>query len=628
MDRSWIDFYDEEMKFPVNVPAYTMYEMLKRTAEAFPKKNAVTFQGTHITFSELLYEVDSFAEAMNDCNIGAGTVVTVCLPNIPQAVVSVYAINKLGAIANMVHPKTPAPELKRSMELTSSECLLILDALMPKSREMLDEMKPGLVIVCAIGDYLSAPKKLAFHLAKGRKIPKYPKDSFYIAYSDLIHHGDLIIHGKLEDDYDWKDPFSDRKEEEKPVYIRPIEPDDPAVYLHSGGTTGSPKIITLSSANMNYLASLGPHIICLPDPFAHPEKYPDMTMVAILPLFHGFGLCMCMHCMVVNAINILLVPVFKPDELGKIIRKEKPQLIAAVPTLYEGMMKSKKLSHMKLGFLKACYAGGDTLPMDLKKRFEEFVAERGSHISLREGYGLTETVTVCAVNPEKNCRDGSVGLPLPGIDMQIVRTGTNEEAPIGEKGEICIAGPTVMLGYLNDPEATDLAIHVHEDGRRWVHTGDLGYRDKDGFFYFEQRLKRIIKVSGVPVFPTQIEKTLCQHEAVEFACAIAIPHPYRLHVVKAFIVLKDTTADEKTKEKVISELQEICKRELISYACPVEYEFRSEFPLTRLGKIDYRALEDEIAGKETAPEEAPLTEELPKEGSPAEEKKEESDPDA
>jgi Acyl-CoA synthetases (AMP-forming)/AMP-acid ligases II len=150
-----------------------------------------------------------------------------------------------------------------------------------------------------------------------------------------------------------------------------------------------------------------------------------------------------------------------------------------------------------------------------------------------------------------------------------------------------------MLGYLNDPEATDLAIHVHEDGRRWVHSGDLGYRDDDGFFYFEQRIKRIIKVSGVPVFPTQIEKTLCQHEAVEFACAVAIPHPYRLHVVKAFIVLNDKTADDKTKEKVKTELQEICKRDLISYACPVEYEFRSELPLTRLGKIDYRTLEKE-----------------------------------
>ncbi|MBR5936854.1 MAG: acyl--CoA ligase [Clostridiales bacterium] len=594
MDRSWMDFYDEEMTGEVDLPDFTLYEMLLRTATVFPKKNAVTFEGTHITFSELLFEVDSFADALTDCNVGTGTVVTVCLPNIPQAVVSIYAINKLGAIANMVHPKTPATELKNSMQQTGSECLLILDALLPKSREMLDEMNPGLVIVCEIGDYLSKPKALAFHFAKGRKIPKYPKDSFYISYSDLILHGDLLRSGKITGEYDWPGAFEEEKEKApKAPYVRPISPDAPAVYLHSGGTTGSPKIIMISSKNMNHLAVCGPQIIRVQDPFSDPENFPDLTMVAILPLFHGFGICMCMHCMIVNAINMLLVPIFKPDELAKIIRKEKPQLIAAVPTLYEGMMKSEKLRKMKLDFLIACFSGGDTLPMDLKKRFEEFLHERGSNISLREGYGLTETVTVCSVNPEKNCRDGSVGLPLPKIDMKVVRPGTNEEIPYGEKGEICIAGPTVMLGYLNDPEATDLAIHTHEDGRRWIHSGDMGHRDEDGYFYFDQRIKRIIKVSGVPVFPTQIEKTLSKVEEVEVSCAVAIPHPYRLHVVKAYIVLKDRTASEEKKEMVRQKLEEICESDLIPYARPVEYEFREDLPKTKIGKIDYRALEQE-----------------------------------
>ena len=229
--------------------------------------------------------------------------------------------------------------------------------------------------------------------------------------------------------------------------------------------------------------------------------------------------------------------------------------------------------------------------IDLKNRFEEFIHERGANISLREGYGLTETVTVCSVNPEKECRSGSVGLPLPGIDMKIVKVGTEEEIPNGEKGEICISGPTVMKGYLNDPEATALAIHVHADGRQWIHSGDLGHRDEDGFFYFDQRIKRIIKVSGVPVFPTQIEKTLTKVEDVESACAIAIPHPYRLHVVKAYIVLKDRAATEEKKELVRQKMEEICKSDLIPYARPVEYEFREDLPKTKIGKIDYRALE-------------------------------------
>ena len=594
MDRSWMNHYDEEMTGLPELPDATIYEILLRTAGEYPKRSAVTFEGTRITYSELLSEVDTLADALTDCNVGVGTVVTVCLPNIPQAVIAIYALNKIGAIANMVHPKTPANELRSCMKDTGSECLFILDAFLPKCREMLDELNPGLVVVCQIQDYLPLPKSLAFKFTKGRKIEKIPKDNFYISFSDLILHGDLLRSGKITGEYDWPGAFEDEKEKEpKAPYIRPIGPDDPAVYLHSGGTTGAPKIAVITSTNMNLPAMLGPQIIRVPDPFTDKEHFPEITMVAILPLFHGFGICMCMHCMIACAINMLLVPVFRPDELAKIIRKEKPQLIAAVPTLYEGMMKSEKLRKMKLDFLVACFSGGDTLPMDLKNRFEEFIHARGANISLREGYGLTETLTVCAVNPEKDCRSGSVGLPLPGIDMQIVRTGTDEEVPIGEKGEICISGPTVMKGYLNDPEATDMAIHVHADGKRWIHSGDLGHRDEDGYFYFDQRIKRIIKVSGVPVFPTQIEKTLSKVEEVEASCAVAIPHPYRLHVVKAYIVLKDRSASEEKKEMVRQKMEEICKTDLIPYARPVEYEFREDLPKTKIGKIDYRALEQE-----------------------------------
>lgn len=654
MDRSWTAHYDDEMSGWTEKPDLTLYEMLLRTAGVFPKRPAVTFEGTRITYEELVYEVDAFATALRDCNIGVGTVVTVCLPNIPQAVVAIYALNKLGGIANMVHPKTPASELRECMEQTGSECLLILDAFLPKCKDMLDELQPGLVIVCRITDYLSLAKSLAFKFATRKKIPKASQDDFYILYANLIEHGELLRQGKLNGEYDWPGPFEEENKTEEKSYVRRIGPDDPALYLHSGGTTGSPKIAVISSTNMNIPAMLGPQIIRVPDPFADPERYPQLTMVAILPLFHGFGICMCMHCMISCGINMLLVPVFKPDELSKIIRKEKPQLLAAVPTLYEGMLKSDKLQKMKLDFLIACFSGGDTLPMDLKRRFEEYIHARGAKISLREGYGLTETLTVCAVNPEKECKNGSVGLPLPGIDMQIVKPGTDEEVPVGEKGEICISGPTVMLGYLNDPEATDLAIHTHADGKKWIHSGDLGHRDEEGFFYFDQRIKRIIKVSGVPVFPTQIEKVLLSHPDVESACAVAIPHPYRLHVVKAYIVLKSTgnaasgssdpgspSAETGTKsetlpsavkarqERVQMELMDLCKKTLIPYACPMEYAFRDELPETKIGKIDYRALEQEaLRSAGAAPEEKETDNAADAPEVPAKEAPEGDDPDA
>lgn len=591
MDRSWLDQYDKEMTGEAQNPDLTLYEMLLRTTKVFPNRRAVIFEGTRITFSELLFEVDTMASALEDCNVGAGTVVTVCLPNIPQAVVAVYALNKLGAISNMVHPKTPPEELRTFMKQTDSECLLILDAFLPKCQDMLDEMNPGLVIVCSIADYLSAAKSLAFRMTKGKKIPSFPLDSFYIPYMTLIEHGEMLRKGKLNGTYDWNSAFEDVPEKKEEPYVRPISPDDPALYLHSGGTTGAPKIVVLSSTNMNMLAVVVPQIVRAPNPFEDPEHFPELTMVSVLPLFHGFGLCMGMHGMLGSAISILLVPTFKPDDLATVICKEKPQLISAVPTLYEGLLKSEKLKKAKLGFLKHCFCGGDAIPDDLRKRFETFIRERGANISLREGYGLTETVTVCAVNPEMKCRAGSVGVPLPGIDMMIVKEGTEEEAPIGEKGEICVSGQTMMLKYLNDPEATDMAIHTHSDGRRWVHSGDMGHRDADGFFYFDQRIKRIIKVSGVPVFPSMIENVLTNHREVDMACVVAIPDPYRIHVVKAYIVLRDKQATDEQKEIIRQALMASCKENLIPYACPVEYEFCTDFPKTLIGKIDYRAME-------------------------------------
>jgi len=381
-------------------------------------------------------------------------------------------------------------------------------------------------------------------------------------------------------------------------YVRPIEPGAPTVYLHSGGTTGSPKTIVLSSRNMNVLAVQGPQIVNIRDPFESGIA-PGKSMVTILPLFHGFGLCMGMHTMICNAITSILVPMFEPDSLAKVILKEKPSFLAAVPTLYEGILKSTKLKKSDLSFITCCFCGGDSLSPDLKERFEAFLHERGSAISLREGYGLTETVTVCSVNPEYKCRKESIGLPLSDILMKIVESGTEKVLPTGTQGEICVSGPTTMLGYLGDPEGTRQAIRRHSDGLNWVHTGDFGYMDPDGFFYVTQRLKRIIKVSGIPVFPSQIEAVIASVPEVSTACAIAVPDPYRIHVVKAIVVTAGID-DEEEQLKIREKIVVACRERLIPYARPVEIEFRSSLPMTLVGKIDYVTLEKEETSRREA----------------------------
>jgi long-chain acyl-CoA synthetase len=358
-------------------------------------------------------------------------------------------------------------------------------------------------------------------------------------------------------------------------------PDACAVILYSGGTTGTPKGIMLSSNNFNCLAlqtaTQGP-------------LTPGDTVLSILPVFHGFGLGVCVHTFLAGGGKCILVPRFTPQLVAGLIKKEKPQYMAGVPTLYEALLHNKTMQRTNLACLKMAYAGGDKLPASIKKRFDNLIKARGGNTELLEGYGLTESVTACIVTPKHCFRPGSAGVPLPDILAKIVATGTTRETTPGTDGELCIAGPTVMLGYLNSPEATGQTLKKHKDGLVWLHTGDICSMDTDGFIYFKLRMKRIIKVSGVSVSPVQVEEVLGNHPDITLSCAIGIPDPYKIQVVKAFVVLTDPAQSSPAKEQ---ELIEYCKQNLITWAVPVSIEFRNELPLTRIGKVAYTELEKE-----------------------------------
>lgn len=567
-EKPWVAHYDPGVMPNLEYPDLTLYEAMKRTGEQFPDAAAIAFKGLHISYGQMKEIVDLLACVLEDEGIGKKDVMTICLPNIPHAMFFFYAVNRLGSIANLVHPKMPKEELRSVLISTGSRYLVILDAFFPKHQTVLEEGLLEKVYVASVGDYLSFFMNIAFYLTRGRKIPRLPCDSRLCT---------------------WREIKEKMKGKEPCRYERKRLPTEAAVYLHSGGTTGSPKTIMLSSANLNMLAAQGPQIVNIPNPHVT-KKEPKKSMLTILPLFHGFGLTMGMHTMVFNALTSVLVPEFSAAALAAGIRKEKVSFIAAVPTLYEGMLKNKKLKNADLSFLSCCFCGGDSLSADLKKRFEAFLHDRGANISLREGYGLTETVTVCAVNPEYKSKFGSIGLPLADILMKIVEPGTEKVLPAGENGEICVCGPSVMLGYLGDPEGTKEALKMHSDGRVWVHTGDFGYMDENGYFFFVQRLKRIIKVSGVPVFPSQIEDLISSVEKVEAACVIAFPDDHRIHVAKA-LVIPDSSLTPEERNLLKNEIHRVCVERLISYARPVEIEFYDQFPMTIVGKIDYVELE-------------------------------------
>ena len=574
MHKPWLNHYDPGAKPSLSYPDLTLYEVLKRSAMVFRESPAVAFEGTHLSFTQILSQTDRLAASLAADGVAKGDIVTICLPNVPHALLFFYAVNKLGAVANMVHPKTPQEELRDIMRFTRSERIVLLDAFAPRYNDMVLEDWLRRVYVAKIGDFLSPLMKIGFYIAKGRKIKKPVSSAKWLPWKTLIHSGD-------------SSPENDK-------YQRLLTPSEAAVYLHSGGTTGAPKTVVLSSAQLNVLAAQGPQIVNIPDPHVE-KKAPDHRMLTILPLFHGFGLGMGMHTMIFNGVTAVLVPLFTPDALVKALISERVTMIAAVPTLYESMLRNKKLRNRNLHHLTNCFCGGDSLSSELKERVEAFLHTHGANIPLREGYGLTETVTVCAVNPQFACKSDSVGLPLADILMKVIDPENGHDLPIGEKGEICVHGPTTMLGYLQDPEGTAHSVRLHEDGLDWVHTGDYGYMDEDGYFYFVQRLKRIIKVSGIPVFPSRIEEVLDGVSGVSMSCAVAIPDDYKQHVVKALVV-PDTGLDPVDLPELETRIRQACEKYLFPHARPVVVEFREELPLTPVGKVDYKALEgDKVA---------------------------------
>ena len=325
---------------------------------------------------------------------------------------------------------------------------------------------------------------------------------------------------------------------------------------------------------------------------------PGQSMLAAMPMFHGFGLGVCIHTMLIAGGTCILVPRVSVESYARLLKKEQPNYIAGVPTLFEGITRNPYMHDVNLACLKGVFSGGDSLSIELKKKFDLFLQEHGATVQVREGYGTTECVTASCLTPYDMYREGSIGLPFPDTYYKIVKVGTTDEVPYGEEGEICLTGPSMMMGYVNQPEETANAMRVHPaDGCTWVHTGDLGYMDADGFVYFRQRIKRMIVTSGYNVYPSQLENIIDAHDAVQMSCVIGVPDSYRMQKVKAFIVLRQGV--EETPE-LMESIWAHCRRHIAKYAMPYEIEVRDALPKTLVGKVAYTVLEKEELEKRSA----------------------------
>jgi len=561
--RPWLRFYGDVPR-SLSYPEATLYEMVAATALRRPQAVAWDFFGATSTYRRLLAEIDRCADALASFGIGKGAPILISMPTSPQGVIAFYAANKLGAVPAMIHPLSTAPEIAHCIDASGARVALALDAFYGALAAAAPKRPLEAILLARIPDYLPLAKRIGFWLTKGRKIAPVPADP-------RVHW--------------WSETMA--RERPRAAAAR-ASTHDPAAILFSGGTTGRPKGILLS--NRNFIAE-GMQAA------AWGGVGENDSMLAILPIFHGFGLGVCVNAVLMAGGKSILVPVFDAASTARLLRSKRPSVLVGVPTLFHALANDASLARADLSCLRACFCGADSLPRPVRERFEKRVAERGGRVRLLEGYGLTEAVTAIMAMPKDEYREGSMGIPFPDMDAMLCIAGTIDEAPPGEEGELCVSGPAVMLGYLDDPEATADVLRVHADGRIWLHTGDLARRDKDGFFYFVLRIKRMIKSSGFNVYPTQVEEVLCRHPAVQEACVIGVPDPAQVERVKAYVVLKEPSQEgEDMKQSLISH----CREHLIKWSCPREIEFRRELPRTRVGKSDYRALMREQAGRTPA----------------------------
>ncbi len=550
---TWCRFYGG-VPPSLEYPECTVYEAVRAIAERCPDAVALEFLGVTTTYHELGRQIEQAARALAALGLAAGDRLLIAMPTSPQAVVAYYAANSLGAVPAMVHPLSTAAEVEGFARLSRARFALTLDALYGRFTRSLDTGTLQTLVLTRLSDALPPLKRLAFWLARGRRIPKVPFDERVRWWAGLLA----------------------RSHPAPPPHVRDIHA--PSTILFSGGTTGAPKGIMLSDRN---LVSNG----------LQTARWVGMReghrVLAALPLFHGFGLSTLVNAPLMSGCRVILVPEFSPVAIARLIRRSRPNFIAGVPSLYDALTRHGALRSADLSCIEAAFSGGDTLPPLVKQRFDQLLADGGSQARLLEGYGLTENVTSVVVMPLHLERAGSVGIPLPDTLVAICDPESGHDLPAGQPGEICVSGPAVMLGYLNDPVATAEALRRHDDGRVWLHTGDIGRRDDDGFFYFVGRRKRMIKSSGFNVFPGEVEQVLCTHPAVAEAHVLGVPDESRGERVKAYVVPRVPSSGTPA---LAAELIEHCRGQLIKWSCPREIEFRRELPKNRVGKVDQRAL--------------------------------------
>jgi long-chain acyl-CoA synthetase len=553
MDRPWFKFYDEGVPHTLEVPPITVPDFLRESAQKYPSQVATVFMGARLTYRQLKERVDRFAAGLMDLGVRKGDRVSIMLPNCPQAIIAYYATLSLGAVAVMTNPLYVERELEHQWTDAGVETAVILDRLWPRVQKVRPQTPLRRVIVTGIQDYLPFPKNLLYPL-KARHEGTWvdiPHQEGVVSFRRLVAHQPRIG-PEIE-----------------------VKPNDLACLQYTGGTTGIPKGAMLSHRNL--VAS----VTQIRRFLLHKNEEATDKVIAVLPLFHAYGMNGVMNLGVHLAATLVLLPLFSIKMLMDAIRKERPTFFLGVPALYVAVNNYPNVDKIDLTCIKACFSGAAPLPVEVIEKFEERTQAR-----IAEAYGMTEASSVTHVNPMYGLRKyGSVGVPIVGTDARIVDpdNGT-QDLPLGQVGELAVKGPQVMKGYWNQPAET---AEVLRDG--WLYTGDLAQMDEDGYFYIVERKKDLILSGGLNIYPREVEEVLYEHPKVLEAAVVGVPDAVRGEKVKAFVVLKPGQTVTR------SEIVRFCRERLAPYKVPRAVAFRDALPKSLAGKVLRRALREEEA---------------------------------
>ncbi len=555
----WSKYYSED-DLNIKIPNISMYDQVNKSFLDYPNNTAYEYFGKKTKYKKFIKQINRASMSFKTLGIKKGDIVTICMPNLPEALIALYALNRIGAIANMLHPLSAEEEIKTSLISTKSKHLVMIDMFYNKIKTNIYETGVDKVIFVSASTSMNLLLKIGYKISQIGKYEKYPHKNKFMSWNKFMG---LAKH--KEDDI--TDKFGR---------------DTPAVILHSGGTSGKPKNIVIQ--NRAFILAARQEQISLKQ-----LKAGDCCL-AIMPNFHGFGLSVLMHTPLALGCYTILIPQFNSKKFDTLFKKTKPTCVLGVPTLFEALINCKNEKNLDLSFLKYAVSGGDLLNSSLEEKINKYFAKHNSSAKITQGYGLSEGLAAVTLACDDVNKSGSVGIPLAGNYIKIIDPSTRKTMPYNEVGEICVHTKALMMGYLNDESETNEALQIHDDGYIWLHTGDLGLMDEDGFVFYKGRIKRMIITSGYNVYPSHIEEVIESHPAVLQCTVVGVPHPYKQQVAKAFIVLKEGFHGIFIKK----EIKDFCKKNLAHYMVPHQFVYRKQLPKTKLGKVDFQKLQSDI----------------------------------